>query len=227
METKTPAASKSPGALKAICARCGKSGKPMAGSLCAECFAQANRLYSIPELVAEKCAVCGKMRLGGIWVDEGRLAEWVKHKIKPGYPVERMDVSIRPTHKGAVADLSLAFNVRGMRVEIEQTVPIKVELNQCLNCSRIAAGYHEAIIQLRGPHEKIESKGNKLIHLIERTSFISSVKHKKEGVDLEVGSRLAAQNALTRLGLPQSATYKLITRKQGKDVYRTTYCVRL
>jgi len=212
---------------KIICARCGSSEKPMAGSLCVDCFAETTRLYSLPELEVKKCPTCGKLRLGGKWVNEAGLSNWVKGRIKPGYTLKSAAVSVKPAFKGVVANLSLVFDVRGMKVAREDAVPIKIELDQCIECSRIASGYHEAIIQLRGSHEKIEAKANKMISMIERTSFISGVKHKKEGVDLEVGSKQAAQNAISELGFPLSATYKLITRRNGKNVYRTSYCVRL
>ncbi|MCX6768047.1 MAG: NMD3-related protein [Candidatus Micrarchaeota archaeon] len=211
------------------CARCGSAEGPFAGALCAACFAAVNRLYSIPGLEVRKCQLCGKVRLGSEWKGVGRVAGWVKQKIKPNYPLKSAAVSIAGAGEGAktAAELDLVFDVHGTAVGKKDAVEIKFVPTVCLKCSRIASGYHEAIIQLRGDTDRIERVEKKIIRLIERMSFVSGLHQKKEGVDIHSGSNAAAKEALSALGFPLSVTYKLITERQGKRVYRASYVVRL
>jgi NMD protein affecting ribosome stability and mRNA decay len=97
----------------------------------------------------------------------------------------------------------------------------------CTDCSRRSGGYFEAIIQLRGSAEKTAKARDALVARIEERSFVSKVEQLREGVDVYAGSRKAALEALREMRLKHGTSAKLFGVKDGRRVYRFTYCVRL
>lgn len=97
----------------------------------------------------------------------------------------------------------------------------------CVDCSRRSGGYFEAIIQLRGSAENTAKARDELVERMERGSFVSKVEQLREGVDIYAGSRKEALAALREMRLKHTSAAKLFGVKDGRRVYRFTYCVRL
>ncbi len=209
------------------CARCGSTTKQLAGALCTDCFAQVHRLYSVPKLVAKKCSSCGRLRLGGEWTGEEELAEWVEGKIRPNYLLKNAFVSVISKNHYATAELGLVFQARGAEIRKTDAVQIKFIPVQCLECSRHATGYHEAVIQLRGPAGRVGALAGKIMRSVSGSSFVAGARRFRKGIDILAGSRAATEQVLSELGLKYSVSFKLAGKKKGKRLYRATYCVRV
>ena|GEM_PF-986362 len=112
---------------------------------------------------------------------------------------------------------------------------IKTSYHSCPSCSKKRGNYFEAIIQLRGAHEKfieiidfvkdtIDSQKNPEI-------FITKVEKKKEGYDLYISNKEYAKNMSKRIIDKYGGTIiesnSLVGRKEGRDLYRFTYAVRI
>lgn len=120
---------------------------------------------------------------------------------------------------------------------------VRVVRESCDMCSRISGGYFEAILQIRasnrtpgeaekqecinianGVLERLRNKGDRL-------AFISSSLEMKEGTDLYIGSSNAARHICKEitslLGGTFSESATLQGRKDGKDMYRITFSLRL
>ncbi|PIO02179.1 hypothetical protein COX86_00145 [Candidatus Micrarchaeota archaeon CG_4_10_14_0_2_um_filter_60_11] len=98
----------------------------------------------------------------------------------------------------------------------------------CLECTLESGGYHEAVIQVRGPHDEARRLMTNLARQIRKITFITAIHDEKFGYDIYVGRKRGAFEAIRALDLHCKKTNKLITQtREGKPVYRATYCVRI
>jgi nonsense-mediated mRNA decay protein 3 len=114
---------------------------------------------------------------------------------------------------------------------------------QCDRCNRISGSYYEGIVQVRadgrppGTFELQMSAGiaqqveDSLQAGGERLSFISDMNETREGLDITVGSQhigsLISQGIIAQLGGRVTTHPKLVGEKNGRQLYRITYSVRL
>ncbi|MCI4349281.1 MAG: 60S ribosomal export protein NMD3, partial [Thermoplasmata archaeon] len=156
--------------------------------------------------------------------------------------VDWTDASVHPLMREVDGVVHLRF--RGMERTEPVRLTVKIEHRTCPTCSRRAGHFYAATIQLRGgddaPREKAPARRERLqqswasvLHEIRAPwkSAISWTEDLPEGIDLYLTDVLSARSiarVLKRaLGarLVESAT--LWGRKNGKDVYRVTFCARV
>ena len=197
-----------------FCPLCGnKKGRFIKG-LCEDCFLKKHKLVEIPEPISfEQCRTCGKAKLFGKLVvpDQKNLALLVKKKVKINEldnaevhatvsMIEDNEFSAKVHVKGIIDNVPLSF---------EKDVLFEPKSVQCDPCMRLSSQYHEAIIQLRAKEgtgkKELEAMLPKLIGFVEamhsRDSLaaVTEVSEKREGFDLKVGSKKAAQNAVRQM----------------------------
>ncbi len=203
-----------------ICPKCGKSSKEtrFMEAFCVECYPY--NLKTPEKIEIEICKRCGKMRLKGEWVEYNskKLEEYIAGKCKGEFE----SVEYNADNETAV------FTVRkgDSEARVERNIPFKKQIVICPTCSKIAGGYFEAIIQLRGNENEIKKYKNILSRMLGRRTFISKIDEKKEGTDLFVGSTRVVLETIAELGLKRKITRKLSGAKQGKRFYRTTFLLR-
>ena len=114
---------------------------------------------------------------------------------------------------------------------------------QCDRCNRISGSYYEGIVQVRadgrlpstfelqmsaGIAQQVEDS---LQAGGERLSFIVDMNETREGLDITVGSQhigtLISQGIIAQLGGRFTTHPKLVGEKNGRQLYRITYSVRL
>ncbi|MBD3189955.1 MAG: hypothetical protein GF308_04905 [Candidatus Heimdallarchaeota archaeon] len=122
-------------------------------------------------------------------------------------------------------------------------IPLIINVGVCTRCAQYTRGYFESIIQIRAedrsitPMEQIEISAlieEKTYEELEtnRMAYISkTVDQQRGGLDLYVGSDSFAKSLAdflaTQLAASLEIARKLQSHKDGKALYRTTYCVRL
>lgn len=210
--------------MKKICPKCGTNSteRKFAGSFCEECAAGKTSIETPAKLEFKECKKCGR-----VW-----LREWTQKTTKA---LEEYIVSkCRGEHTNAHAKITsenaeIVFIVKkdDSILETTRNIPLKFEQIMCLDCSRESGGYFEAIIQIRGSKENAERARKKIERQLARTTFISKTKENKSGYDVYVGNSKATGAALASLELSPTKAYKLFGVKEGKKIYRTTYCVRV
>lgn len=112
---------------------------------------------------------------------------------------------------------------------------IKTSYHSCPSCSKKRGNYFEAIIQLRGTHEKfieiIDFVKNTIDSQKNPEIFITKLEKKKEGYDLYISNKEYAKNMSKRIIDKYGGTIiesnSLVGRKEGRDLYRFTYAVRI
>lgn len=114
-----------------------------------------------------------------------------------------------------------------MKKKFGKDFKIKTNYFICRNCSRESGGYYESILQLRGDFSE------NIVEFIEekiREESFCRIEEVKNGFDFYVGSKSVANKVaeiLRRKGFEIKKSYKIVTRKDGRDVYRTTILARI
>jgi NMD protein affecting ribosome stability and mRNA decay len=119
-------------------------------------------------------------------------------------------------------------NVRDAGKWVNKTPSRETVKELCPECRLQSGGYHEAVIQFRGPREKAVRLAQKAVKKIGAKTGITSLKEDKHGADVLVVRKRPAIEFVQSLGKDFKQTRKLVTQtRDGKRVYRTTLCVRL
>ncbi|PIO06612.1 hypothetical protein COT29_00290 [Candidatus Micrarchaeota archaeon CG08_land_8_20_14_0_20_59_11] len=200
---------------KKICPRCGKEDDgSFASAFCPSCEPVTHK--RLPESVV-KCPKCGRFFVRGVWTRCDALGA-LNGMFQPrGYTAKNVIIVKRAKKTILQAEL-----------EPKRFIDVLLELKQCQECSLRSGGYHEAVIQVRGENaERVREVVERLIHRIGAITFIAKVEEKKEGIDIQVGRKRAALEAVNWMHLERTQSNKLIGMHQGKRLMRTTICVRV
>lgn len=227
------------------CAVCG--GEAVIEGMCVNCYMERHTLFWIDDIIElVKCPKCERFNVEKTWKDidfDSAVFEEITSRIRvhPSFNVE--DVEINPLTSGEFGKYSvrLSGDVEGYDVEEEKIVEVRVKTRTCEKCTMISGGYYEAIVQIRADNRDIESfELEKVRDIIERIlerekdnkkAFVSKIVERKEGVDFYFGDknlgRKVSREIVKALGGKIVESRKLHTRKDGRDLYRYTFAVRL
>jgi len=201
-----------------VCPKCGRKSEDIEfiEAFCTECY-PAN--IKVPKKVEiEQCKACKKVRIKGEWVQYSKkaVAEHVAGKCRGDF-----DSAEYNAEEG-----NIIFTVKGKK---KVTLPANVEIKttMCAYCSRMSGGYYEGLIQLRGNPKRINKYADIFFKKLGRKTFIAKEEEKHGGLDIYVGSSKAVVELLQELKVHALMTKKLVGRKAGKRLYRTTFLLRL
>ncbi|MFB3763985.1 MAG: 60S ribosomal export protein NMD3 [Methanotrichaceae archaeon] len=232
---------------------CPKCGQPSEKEgLCETCTIQSAKLLNCPDMVEVTiCSVCGSRLERGKWKItnsdvEQQASEAVCNSLCIHKDLEDPTIDVKLGNRGStryLAKVTLKGKLLGEQVEESCEIPVRIKRIACERCSRIAGKYFEATIQVRGsssrPLSKKEEEECKSIAISladsayrngDQLSFIQDIKEVKGGIDIILGSTGAGRHigrAITdRFGGRTRESSKLIGKKDGKDIFRTTILVR-
>jgi nonsense-mediated mRNA decay protein 3 len=171
------------------------------------------------------------------------LAKTAVH-FHPDVKKPSMVVSVEDnTLNRSTATITLKGLLYNIPVEGTCSVELVWHKEQCDRCNRISGSYYEGIVQVRaegrlpstfelqmsaGIAQQVEDS---LQAGGERLSFIADMNENREGLDITVGSQhigmLISQGITTQLGGRVTTHPKLVGEKNGRQLYRITYSVRL
>ncbi|MEM3555817.1 MAG: NMD3-related protein [Candidatus Micrarchaeia archaeon] len=207
--------------MEKICPKCGalSSKKKFIGEFCEDCCFKAINIPLPSKVELPFCKFCGKVKVKK-WAELSRetLTEIVKRnagKFCDSFHIQQLREGV----------YEVTFNIKrnSNYFQIKKQFSIQKINSVCDECYRKKSGYYEAIIQIRG--ERARNLSNKVIREIEKRTFVSRCVESKEGIDFYVGSKKAAAEALASLNLKPKISDKLFGVKDGRRVYRRTYCV--
>lgn len=221
---------------KKFCPRCGKIVEKLYENLCENCISKKIFLINkIPKIIkVKKCRVCAKYYL-----------------LKKGFESEEsaIDEFLSDIFKNSKAS-SINFRIENDKLHVEMKLLIedfeKVEksdaeiiqkLITCESCSIQKIGYFQSTIQLRAPDNLLDQIRSyiedqiSILHQKDKLAYISKFEKTKNGFDVNIGSKSAANNLATKLRNRFKANVK-ISRKlsgsiSGKKVYRDTILVKI
>ncbi len=235
-----------------FCVVCGRADVPTVDGECADCFSKRHPLVSVadhPTVVL--CPTCGARLVGSHWERSGSSTLLTSEDLVR-FLVPLEEVGIRRVswdETGAnplVRSLTGALDVRfrGTERSCSVTMQVKIQHRTCTECSRRAGHYFTAIIQLRGLEERIKEPSRELRARIARVwdhlqpevrndwkNALSWREELPEGWNIYFKDTLAARAMARwmkdRLGAQLKESASLYGRKDGHDVYRVTFCLRI
>ena len=232
-----------------FCVECGREGE-LIGSLCEECYSKKHIKPSIPDHVdLTLCAHCSSMLTERGWEDIGSVREAAERAIErsltlpKGANVTGMRMKLEERdERNLEAAVSVLLSVEGHGFERELETIVRLKRGSCTECSKMQGKYYEAILQVRGPERSLpEQKEREVERLVRdriasmrkgsREVFVSKIDRVKGGLDFYFSTIPAARTVARELQDSLCAEFKesssLWGRRDGKDIYRMTYLVRL
>ena len=205
-----------------FCFVCGKKTEKLIEGYCEDCYNEKFNLVKIPkDLRIVMCKKCKKIKQGISWEDI-KVEDFLKKKIKTLGRDVKIDIS-----GDEIFVTGMLENSKKPKEEIHE-INIKHIKTLCLRCSQKLGGYYETVIQLRG--NVTNSILNLLDEKINEKSFYR-VEAVDGGFNLYVGDKNIANDVAElikkRYKFKIRKSYKLFTKKEGRDVYRTMisiYC---
>jgi len=230
-------------ALRSICPSCGKP----SNGICTQCAARKRTIATIPSFLEVKiCPTCFDYFFKGKWLSEeinSALTRTVREALTIDADDARVTIALGDvTQTLVVAQVLIEASVQGHTLQDRLAVTIRVLRETCVRCSRISGGYYESKIQIRAenrvPDETELEHALQIAHntleraqKLDRMAFIAKTVRLKEGLDLFVGTIKAARQIATALVKQMGGTFsdsaRLTGRRDGKNLYRVTFAVRL
>ena len=228
-----------------FCPKCGKETDELFDAVCKDCFRQGITLPE-PTSLAVSLNVCthcgsyfkGKERTSIEVVVEDAVRKAIRKKYGPDCVVEipELRIALSENERTAQVFLTVKTAIQGMDIEEHGEISVMLKREICERCSRIAGGYYAAIVQIRAdyrvPTDNELAKAEEIAYsVLGEDDFVSKEQLLKEGLDVyvssaEYGHRIA-RAVVKKFGGSFSESRKLYGRKDGRDVYRVTFLVRL
>lgn len=233
-----------------FCPKCGKPSETE--GLCQECKVGNTPWFTCDTRVTSvHCPSCGAIKQVNTWTDNTRSREELGPELAKAAVHFHCDVK-KPEVTGSIEDLTVnrsrAFLVvRGTlyKKPVEGTCSTEIiwHKEQCDRCNRISGSYYEGIVQVRADgripstyeiqmaasiaqqiEDTLQSGG-------ERLSFISDMNEIHDGLDIIIGTQhiglMISQRIVANLGGRYTTHPKLVGEKNGRQLFRITYSVRL
>jgi len=189
------------------------------------------------------------LQKGKSWLEiEGSLEDSAVHLAKLNVVVSndvqnpRIELSVDHEDNSIFKISGKATSVyKGVIVNQELRTEVRLHQQSCPYCSRQTGNYFEAILQLRGLDTLTQNQSDDLIQRVrdevataslkDPQVFISKEEKVRGGHDFYLGENSHARQMSQRLHEQYGGEYKysssLFGKKDGRDIYRHTYLVRL
>jgi len=232
-----------------FCVRCGREG-PTYEYLCAACFLENNRFTSVPEHVdLVECAHCDEFLIGGKWSEFSSVEVAVKDAaaksipLRKGARIEEIKTEVRPQDsKNFLVVIDSKVKYLDLHVDEHLETVVRLKGGVCPRCSKIMGSYYESILQVRTRGRKFsDEEKEQILGEIEarvnnasknsRDMFISKVEEMHGGLDAYLSSNSLGKSLSREIAEKYGAEVKesssLLGQKDGKEIFRVTYLVRL
>jgi nonsense-mediated mRNA decay protein 3 len=233
------------------CPKCGRECNKLFDSVCRNCFFENFKLIELPLVLHVRiCSRCGAYFQKSKWDDIGNIEDVILKAVEDALFIhseaQEVEIYLEPreiTPYIYMVRAEVDAIVREEPVHAEAETEVRIQRTACDICSRESGGYFEAIIQIRaagrlpGEEEKRRSVAiareamESMRKKGDRLAFISDILEQKEGVDLYMGSMNASKQVCrlitSELGGSFTESPTLVGMKDGKNLYRITFAVRL
>ncbi|MDO5860563.1 60S ribosomal export protein NMD3 [Methanobrevibacter sp.] len=236
-----------------FCVECGSTEKKMVGNICIDCFLKDFQMIEIPERIeVQICSHCNSKLEEGKWSEENIPEEEIIYRALERNIIIADEVSNEIINleidqmKGTIAQcfVEVVGEVHETQIEETHESEVKILKTVCPTCSKLQAGYYEAVIQFRADHREIKKEEYvKSDEIIEKTLIKLSKKDKlaycpqianlKEGRDYYIGSLKSARKVCEALkdefgGIIKESP-RLISedKSTGKGLYRIWISLRI
>lgn len=234
-----------------FCPKCGKDTDIFYDNVCRQCFIGDKKLIECSAVLYSKiCPKCGSVFKKGKWSlkenESGIIVDCVKDALKLHKKARNIELTISPKqldYSRYNVHIDAKAEIKGAPIHASQDVEVRISWETCDTCSRISGGYFEGIVQIRAEKrvptkEELESCKNIAEDVAirarekgDRLAFIAKTEKLDEGADLYVGSiklgRQICRAIIEVFGGKFTESPKLVGQKNGEDLYRITFALRL
>jgi len=214
-----------------FCFLCGKKSEKLIEGYCEECYNKQFQLIEVPkEIDVTLCSKCGLVKERNKWKDIG-IEDFIKNKIK----IIGKDVEIRIERNDTFEIHAKGYlnNSKKLKEEVQEIVVNENKI-VCPNCFKRFGGYSEAILQLRGniTNEILNFVDDQIVSdFLKNKKIFYRIKEVKGGFDLYINNKSLARKIAIILKNKYKAevkkSFKLVTRKQGRDIYKNIILIRI
>lgn len=224
-----------------FCIECGKEEK-LYNNLCESCFRRKTKLAKIPKKIKiSKCPHCLAIKYQKNWISEDSVEDNLKDFVKFNKEAKETKIIIdKKNSDEKEIKLMIYGKINGLDFFEKHSTEFIIKSNSCDICNKKFGNYYEAIIQFRANGRdltKIEvRKAREIVYnnisiLKDREAFISKERKVRGGIDFYISTTSTANilvnYLLKEFGGKHSKSPKLVGRKDGREVYRITYLVRI
>ena len=211
-----------------FCIKCGK--EAVKDCLCKQHFLEKNELVSIKNVEIRYCKECGSFHNNKVKINKVKdaidfLFNDASNTSKDA-DIEKKDFSWKEVGNKIYVNCEIIGRIKNIEKNEEKKFLINVRKYMCDNCIKLAGGYYEALIQIRGENkEKILKK----IKFLVPNDNITVISETKNGYDIKIIKKSFAKTAAKQLkddGFEVITSYKHAATKKGKMLYRNYYAIR-
>lgn len=232
-----------------FCVKCGKEERTY-DSLCSECYLISNRFTTIPETVdLTVCAHCDDYLMDKKWVhyenEEDAVRDFVASSlmVRKDADMEDLEIALREIDRKTY-QVHIVATVRKEDLEVveEADTLVRVKRNVCPKCNKIQGNYFESIVQVRPSGKRFSDEERE--EILQRSlgfvegaakeskeAFIAKVTQEHGGYDFYISTialgKSLARDLVSIYGAEYKESSSLQGQKDGRDIYRVTYLVRL
>jgi len=215
-----------------FCIKCGKKTDKLFDGLCEKCFLEKKELIEVPKrIVVNICKNCGRVQTKRGWSKGKSIEDIVKKKIKTKNEIEKIKITKKKVNKDFVVEILATGKISGLEKTERRKTIVVIRKKLCEMCGKISGGYYEAIIQLRSDEEeKIMNSAEIIKNILKnKNGFLTKIVKRKNGIDLYITPKSLVDIIIKNIPKikEKKKSYSLATRKDGRDLYRTTALVRL
>ncbi|MBU5574932.1 MAG: NMD3-related protein [Candidatus Aenigmatarchaeota archaeon] len=196
-----------------ICYKCGK--EAFKENLCKDHYIE-NILPSSLDIQIIICKKCNKIFYHNRWSNIS-IEKIIKNSLRLKNKIKINKINIK------IPEIEIIFFLPELNQYIKKNFKLKIIKKLCKDCLKILGGYYEAVFQFRG---KIPEWA---INYIKSNEDFIKLERKKEGLDFYILKRSSAEK-ISKYFMNKNCeikkSFKLITRKDGRDVYRFFYCIK-
>ena len=188
------------------------------------------------------CKSCYSLKIPGTWIEFDDLDSSVSHFIVESIVWDeditkmksQLDLSQLDPQKFR-ATITCEGDYHGIDLVSELKTEIQIKFQVCQTCSRQAGGYYEAILQIRTKRKEVLDTAVDMVYKeLDSSSadfFTTEAGPVRVGYDLQLSStekaRSVSRDLMVKLGGHVTETNTLVGRKDGRDLLRHTFGVRL
>lgn len=212
-----------------FCFVCGKKTEDMIEGYCKECYCKKFQLIEVPkEIEVKMCGKCMRKMDRNKW-REIDLCDIIREKIRVIGESVSLRVESEDDDVGRIYARGFLEGMREPKEEVHE-LTLKIRKVTCPTCGKSSGFYFETTIQIRGGTLTDEDFDN-INDITRNREGFYRLEYAKGGCDMKVSSKSLgkkiAEYVVKKYKIDKKLSFKLVTKKDGRDLYRDTVLLRI
>ncbi|MFH1200201.1 MAG: NMD3-related protein [Candidatus Micrarchaeota archaeon] len=216
--------------MRKVCAKCGirEQSSEFVGPFCPACASETASAKLANRIEVDECPRCRRIRRATEYFEptNDELASLAASKIKGSADIAGAKLQCKPrAGRSLPCRIDCVLSCDGKEFPKAFDFEFFFQAELCDRCNKIASGYHEGILQLRGDSARVEKAAEKF-RLELGGDTVTREKKIGGGIDLFISERDEMMKLVMSAHRPYTATRKLKGVKKGRHHFITTVCMR-